>query len=238
MDGRGTMRIRTTMYAEFGLLEYDGVAMSASPSPSLGALAGFLLFPPGAIYLRTGVNMGPVLVDVEPCDTTPPRDDEAWEEIVEFSAHRINDVPVALHGPTELPPADASDLCSGDAPFVGIRVSATGRDRARDIAVSEPTEHYLVQIWPTRAATDPKRIKGSVEPGSITSMTPTFSARAMNEPTRVEPDAADGLLVGSLLWQSDGHCDTRKDMERIRYQDPSRGSRRKHHDGGDSDLPG
>lgn len=76
------MRIRTTMYAEFGLLAFDGVAMSASPS-------------------------------------------------------------------------------------------------------------YLVQVWPATATTDPLRIKGSsaVSESTINTMTPTFSAHALNEPTQIGRDA-------------------------------------------------
>lgn len=47
------MRIRTTMRAEFGLLAFDGVAMSASSSASLKALASFvLLYPTGEIHLH------------------------------------------------------------------------------------------------------------------------------------------------------------------------------------------
>lgn len=152
-------------------------------------------------FTFTGVNMGPVLVDLESCDAAPERDDGAWEDIVEFTARRVPLAPVALHGETELPPTEAADLCPGDASFVGIRVSVSGRDRARDDVVTEPSEHYLVQVWPTRTATDPLRIKGSsVMSGSITLVAPQFSAHALNEPMEIGPDVGRW----TARWTIDG----------------------------------
>lgn len=146
------MQHRTTASAMNSLLVLEGVA--ASPSADLHDTGLIMVIPPVSVRIVTGVFMGPVLVDVEPLQDRPA-DDTRWEDVAEFTARRIDGVPMSVHGEMELPPDDVPDLAPGDSDLVRVRVSATGRDANHDLAVSEPTEHYLVQVWPVSDEDDP-----------------------------------------------------------------------------------
>lgn len=147
------MLTRTIAQATNSLLVIDGAA--ASPSDELHASGLIMVIPPEAVFIVTGINMGPVIVDVEPREARPPGDTTEWEDIAEFTARRVAGTPLTVHGEMEQPPADATDLSPGDAAFVRIRVSARGRDLQYDLAVSEPSEHYLVQAWPADDRDEP-----------------------------------------------------------------------------------
>ncbi|KJQ55748.1 hypothetical protein [Microbacterium sp. SA39] len=140
------MQHRITASAMNSVLVIEGVA--ASPSSDLHDTGLIMVIPPESVRIVTGVFMGPVTVDVEPLDTRPTEDDIRWEDVAEFPARRVSGAPVTVHGEMELPAEDVPDLAPGDSELVRIRVSATGRDANFDLAVSEPTEQYLVQIWP------------------------------------------------------------------------------------------
>ena len=141
------MRTRITAWATNGLLVIDGVTVS--PSSDLHDTGLIMVIPPHGVAIVTGVNMGPVLVDVEP-RTSPPAapDIENWEDVAEFTAGRAPVVPVKVHGEMELPSSDAPDLSPSDSAYLRVRVSVNGRDAFHDLAVTEPSEHYLVQAWP------------------------------------------------------------------------------------------
>lgn len=158
------MLMRTFAQATNSLLVIAGV--SASPSDELHATGLIMVIPPEAVFIVTGINMGPVIVDIEPLETRPlearpgegaggGRSADEWEDVAEFTARRIAGAPITVHGEMELPPAGVPDLSPGDASFVRIRVSARGRDLDYDLAVSEPREHYLVQVWPTDDLEEP-----------------------------------------------------------------------------------
>lgn len=141
------MRSRFTASAMNSLLIFEGVA--ASPSSDLHDTGLIMVIPPASVRILTGVFMGPVSVDVESLETRPAEDDIRWEDVAEFTARRTPGVPVSVHGEMELPSEGVPDLDPSDSELVRIRVSATGRDANFDLAVSEPTEQYLVQVWPS-----------------------------------------------------------------------------------------
>lgn len=144
------MRTRTKAWAMNSLLSIDGV--SASPSEGLHKTGMVMVIPPEKVFIVTGVSMGPTTVDVEPLDSRPAAEaeDDMWEDVAEFTVRRVPGVAIKVHGEMELPSPDAPDLAPDDAPLVRIRISAKGRDLEHDLAVTEPLEHYLVQVWPAR----------------------------------------------------------------------------------------
>lgn len=141
------MQSRFTASAMNSMLVIEGVA--ASPSSDLHDTGLVMVIPPASVRIVTGVFMGPVSVDVEPLETRPTEDDIRWEDVAEFTARRTAGVPVSVHGEMELPPEGVPDLDPSDSEHVRIRVSSAGRDKNFDLAVSEPTEQYLVQVWPS-----------------------------------------------------------------------------------------
>lgn len=72
-----------------------------------------------------------------------------WERCTEVVAGRVPGTTVALRSMMEPATANTVDLVARDSPSVGIRIRARGLSTAYDQAVSEPTEHYLVQLWPS-----------------------------------------------------------------------------------------
>lgn len=147
------MQNRFTASAMNRLLVIEGV--SASPSSDLYDTGLIMVIPPASVLIVTGVFMGPVVVGVEPLQNRPTEDDNSWEDVAEFTARRIHSVPMSVHGEMELPAEGVPDLSPGDAELVRIRVSAAGRDENYDLAVSEPSERYLVQVWPAEDEHEP-----------------------------------------------------------------------------------
>lgn len=147
------MQNRFTASALNSLLLIEGI--TASPSSALHDTGLIMVIPPTSVLIVTGVFMGPVTVDVEPLQDRPGDDAIGWEDVAEFTARRVHGVPVSVHGEMELPAEGVPDLAPGNAGLVRIRVSATGRDENYDLAVSEPTERYLVQVWPTNDEDEP-----------------------------------------------------------------------------------
>ena len=102
--------------------------------------------------IRTGVYMGPVLVDLRLEPTQPPTQaGDIWEDVAELSIE-VGAL-LTIRGPWDNEPACTLALDPG---IYRMRVSATGRDVAYDLAVRQPTERYLVHIW--RAPEAPFRV--------------------------------------------------------------------------------
>lgn len=140
------MRVVTVAYAEFGTLTVAGVTAPLAISPSSAELA--MTVTGEDVVIRTGVNMGPVIVETELFSAAPTVEAPgSREESIEIVGARAARVPVAVHGPTELPSNEAVISLPEDVEQITFRVYAIGRDVARDLAVSEPTERYLVQVW-------------------------------------------------------------------------------------------
>ena len=110
--------------------------------------SGDLLVPhiAGGATVICGIDTGPVRVRAEVHATAPAPDAASWEEVAEttFDAPvgRVRVVPLF-----EWPVADIGPLTDGPGNY-RVRVSARGRDTARNRFVEAPTEDYLLQVWP------------------------------------------------------------------------------------------
>jgi hypothetical protein len=107
------MRTRSVVHAENGLVDLDGVTHLPTASPAPLAATGLIMVIWPKLYLRTGIAMGPVAVELEPLDAAPsdgPRVTTGgpWEDIVEFTAEHAPGTSVAVHGASELSPEGAS----------------------------------------------------------------------------------------------------------------------------------
>ncbi len=125
----------------------DGVD-AAFPDPAvLEAGNGLLCALEHGGMVFTGIDMGPVLVSVEPLSHEPLLDPDGWEEIVDVSVH-------APHGALGvvsnlIPEPLALPLLTAHGPGVyRVRCGASGRTRALKAVVDHPVESYLLQAWP------------------------------------------------------------------------------------------
>lgn len=160
------MGARAEVRAENGLIDLDGVVHLSTASPAALAATGLIMIIWPKLYLRTGIAMGPVAVELECLQEAPARvaaiAGSGWEEVVEFTAEHIPGSPVAVHGASELPPSGASASAPDASPLGNLRfrISARGRSAAPDQVVTEACEHYLIQFWP--AGPDDQRIAASL----------------------------------------------------------------------------
>lgn len=105
---------------------------------------------PGCAVVHTGIAMGDARLTVE-ARTGPPAPASvsltAWDAIAEISLE-------APHGHLAVQPLmnpledDFPVLTPAGPGTYRVRVHARGRDSNYDLAVSEPCEDYLVQVWP------------------------------------------------------------------------------------------
>ncbi|MBP2376885.1 hypothetical protein JOF42_000380 [Microbacterium phyllosphaerae] len=131
----------TIMHAAFGTLTIDGLTAPFSSSPPFRNTDLVMTVTGDDLVIRTGVNMGPVKVDLERCPSEPePDDDGTWDDVVEVVGRATAGVPVSVHGPTEMPPDEVRELSDAGHERVTMRIHAASRSEARDLAVSEPTE--------------------------------------------------------------------------------------------------
>ena len=156
------MRTKAVVHAEDGLIGIDGITHSPSASPAPLAATGLIMIIWPNLHIRTGVAMGPAVVELESLDAVPsdlaePSSAVWWEEVVEFTAETAPGSFVAVHGASELPPEGASMAVptkTSVPSHLRVRVSAAGRQIAPDLVVTEPCEHYLLQFWPVEAGDD------------------------------------------------------------------------------------
>ena len=135
-------------YHQFWIGSYE------SPGPEWNAkklLAGSLFAPivgDQGVIVRTGIAMGPVLVDFHVLTSEPDNLDTTrdWEEVSEISvrpggeelyAHTLMDDSLPI-GP----------LNTNERSWHRVRAYATGRDLMYDLIAETPVEHYLIELWP------------------------------------------------------------------------------------------
>lgn len=130
------------------------VDLGCAPGPGFGPSNGLVTVTgPGAAVVHTGIHTGPVVVEVRVFDAAPPTPDRAgWDEIVQVSIHaphgRLDVTAMTVHNRHSLP-----KLCPGGPGDYRLRVHARGRDVLPDgVPDKNPTEHYLIQVWPGPAA--------------------------------------------------------------------------------------
>lgn len=99
--------------------------------------------------IETGIRSGPVRVTVSIRDDRPAEVEQEWDEIVEVSVRsRKGDLNIrSIDDWPDLPTVSVSGAGS-----YRIRVHARGRDVEAYGYPSQPTEHYLLQVWPAPTA--------------------------------------------------------------------------------------
>jgi hypothetical protein len=106
------------------------------------------LFVAGSDFLtvRTGVAYGPVSIGIEILRDQPDSTlFEDWENVAECTISASTVCVMTLQGD---PVQDFTDLTVIEPGRYRVRVHARGRDANWDMDVTEPTEDYLVQLWP------------------------------------------------------------------------------------------
>ncbi|MFE7417919.1 hypothetical protein [Rhodococcus sp. NPDC057529] len=106
------------------------------------------LFDAGRDFLtvHTGVANGPVSIGIEILGDQPESTlFEDWENVAECTISTSALCVMTLQGE---PVEDFTDLAVVDVGRYRVRVHARGRDVNWDMDVAEPTEDYLVQLWP------------------------------------------------------------------------------------------
>ena len=98
------------------------------------------------ILLETGINMGPVGVQLEILPAAPSEDiSPAWEDSWEDFDFDLPAGEAFLYGPTV---GEVLHIGSVDEPLAyRFRVQANGRNRMPDLAATEVVENYFIQVW-------------------------------------------------------------------------------------------
>jgi hypothetical protein len=126
---------------QFQLIDYGVV-------PELAAEFGELIVPfvVGGFAVYCGISDGPVRLRAEVATTPPPLNAAGWDEVAEIAfdapSGGVRVVPLF-----EDPVPDIPALTNGPGTY-RARVYARGRATARNRFVDDPTEDYLIQIWP------------------------------------------------------------------------------------------
>ncbi|UOT01581.1 hypothetical protein MPY17_21550 [Rhodococcus opacus] len=98
------------------------------------------------LTVHTGVAYGPVSIGVEILGDQPESTlFEDWENVAECTIRASTLCVMTLQGE---PVEDITELTGVDPGKFRVRVHARGRDLNWDMDVAEPTEDYLVQLWP------------------------------------------------------------------------------------------
>ncbi|MBQ1123768.1 hypothetical protein [Streptomyces smyrnaeus] len=117
------------------------------PPTEIRPVNGLVFSQDGIAVVMTGVQGGPVQVDVEVRSQAPETvDTHAWDEVIDHSLHAPYGQVRASHmmdGPADLPV-----LTPHGAGHYRVRVHARGRDTEPDGFVEEPVEDYYLIVWP------------------------------------------------------------------------------------------
>jgi hypothetical protein len=109
---------------------------------------GLVRLHPGAAAVRTGIASGPAGLRVELHRAAPPLHVEGWDDAVEFTLWSLEGN-LHVKALMDWPPEGVPLLAHAGEGAYRIRVHVKGRDNAYDLTVFEPTEQYLIQVWPT-----------------------------------------------------------------------------------------
>jgi hypothetical protein len=145
MDGQDA-RTSGTLHVSYALLFItpDDDNKLASTYKPIGGLVGV---DDRKVVVHAGIHTGPVDLTVALSAVRPSADLAHWEDVVELSYSPAGDARVAT---IDEIPATFPIVVPGGAGRHRIRVSARGRDSAPDLAVFEPVEAYLIEVWPER----------------------------------------------------------------------------------------
>lgn len=133
--------------SQFLIAEQSWLGLDTLPTPANGLISTG----PDVAVVIVGASSGRVIVEVEARESPPAALDAGpWDEVVEtdFSASSGSVIVRALMDDApELPV-----LTVGGPGLYRLRLHAAGRDVHRDEVALEPSEKYLIQMWPTATA--------------------------------------------------------------------------------------
>ncbi|ROZ52820.1 hypothetical protein EEB12_28645 [Rhodococcus sp. WS1] len=103
----------------------------------------------GFIVIKTGIESGPIVLTLEISESRPEiSEDDLWEVISEAPLEFKE--PISLSAPGNGDAEGFGDLKNLEPGTFTVRVHALGRALRAGQNVSEPSERYLLQIWPSR----------------------------------------------------------------------------------------
>ncbi|GAB2679674.1 hypothetical protein GCM10027271_46130 [Saccharopolyspora gloriosae] len=133
-------------YHQFFLLDVDTYPEDA------GRLSwqdnGLVTTTTGILAISTGIHTGPARLVVERLSSAPPLTTRTWDDVVETSLH-VPQRELRVAGLMQEPSPELRTPVQVDSTLCRVRVHASGRDTAFDVAVSDAVEDYLVQLWET-----------------------------------------------------------------------------------------
>lgn len=141
--GSGSVPVQ---YHQFNISDEDGPT-----GPDLSHKHnGLVQVTDGITVVLTGIHTGDVDVAVTLYEAEPAPDNEAWQEIVEISAHSASG-DLMVRGLMDDLDEELPVLSFAGSGDYRLRVHVRGRDTAVDLAPDEVTEWYLIQVWPAPA---------------------------------------------------------------------------------------
>lgn len=113
------------------------------------------------VCVITGIAMGIIRLAIELLDAPPAQVDDSreWEAIAEVSYEATaTAAKVLLLMSSAVPPFRSFELPTGLG-WYRVRGHALGRSLDFDLAVREPREHHLLQLWTTAGFAEPTEIR-------------------------------------------------------------------------------
>lgn len=100
------------------------------------------------LFVKTGISMGPVEVEVVVTDEAPGLPDRQWEEVTEVPLD-VSEGDLRVHGAEAMiiDEQGGSVLPESAAATYRVRVSAQGRHGQPDQVVQSSSERYLLELW-------------------------------------------------------------------------------------------
>ena len=100
------------------------------------------------VFVKTGISMGRVEVEVVVTDEAPGPPDSQWEEVAEVPLD-VSEGDLRVHGAEAMiiDEQGGSVLPESEAATYRVRVSAQGRHGQPDQVVQSSSERYLLELW-------------------------------------------------------------------------------------------
>ncbi|MCA1186704.1 hypothetical protein LCD36_09675 [Saccharopolyspora sp. 6T] len=133
-------------YHQFFLLDGETYPEDVDSLPSQDH--GLVTAATGILLINTGIHTGPVRLVVEHWRSPPPPVTHTWEDVVETSLHAPQGE-LRVAGLMREPSPELRTPIRMESTLCRVRVHASGRDTAFDLAVSDAVEDYLLQLWET-----------------------------------------------------------------------------------------
>lgn len=196
-----TSTMHGTVWLSHHQLLVQDAAVTGSDYPYT-AKNGLVVAQDNAAVIFTGVHTGPVEVTAQLFTTPPHVEAEQWEEVVELSVRSTTGrlYLIGLMGET---PAGFSNLAWQGPGVYRIRVHAYGRDTNTDGTAREPTEKYLIQLWPTEDVIEERAHKHSDQYGAQRRGTYTQSDAPLPAPSQASANEPPAQPSDSIrAWRS------------------------------------